>query len=118
VGFPVKAFDMQIYKVTDNYSVCGQITADDVAQIKASGFNCIMCNRPDSEEFGQPTAKIIKMAAEDHGIKFFYLPFGRTGISQELLSEFRDVINGDYGPVFAYCRTGNRCGILWNAAHS
>ncbi|MEO1920207.1 MAG: TIGR01244 family sulfur transferase [Paracoccaceae bacterium] len=109
---------MQIYKVTDNYSVSGQISASDVAQIKASGFNCIMCNRPDGEEFGQPTAENIRTAAENHGIKFFYVPFGHTRISQELLTEFCDVINGDHGPVFAYCRTGNRCGMLWNAAHS
>lgn len=107
---------MQIYKVTDNYSVCGQISASDVAQIKASGFKTIMCNRPDGEEFGQPTAEIIGKAAEDHDIKFFYLPMGRTGISDDLLNDFRAVVNGSNDPVFAYCRTGNRCGMLWNAS--
>ena len=109
---------MQIYKITDNYSVSGQISASDVDLIKASGYKCIMCNRPDGEEFGQPSAEIIKKAAEDHEIKFFYLPLGRTAISEELLSDFREVVNGDNGPVFAYCRTGNRCGILWNASQS
>ena len=109
---------MQIHKVTDNYSVCGQITAADVALIKASGFKSIMCNRPDGEEFGQPSAEIIKQAAEDHDIKFFYVPMGRTGIGAELLSDFREVVDGDNGPVFAYCRTGNRCGLLWNASQA
>lgn len=109
---------MQVYKITENYSVCGQITASDVALIKASGFKCIMCNRPDSEEFGQPAAETIKAAAVDHDIKFVHLPLGRTGLSQELLADFRDVINGNHGPVFAYCRTGSRCEMLWNAAHS
>lgn len=109
---------MQVYKVTDNYSVSSQITASDVALIKASGFKSIMCNRPDGEEFGQPSAEIIKQAAEDHKIKFFYLPLGRTGISAELLEDFREVISGDNDPVFAYCRTGNRCGMLWNASQS
>lgn len=107
---------MQIYKVTDNYSVCGQISASDVALIKASGFKCIMCNRPDDEEVGQPSAEIIRKAAEEHDIKFFYVPMGRSGISAELMRDFRDVTNGDNGPVFAYCRTGNRCEILWNAS--
>ena len=109
---------MQVYKVTDDYSVCGQISASDVALIKASGYKTIMCNRPDGEEFGQPTAEIIKKAAEDHEMKFFYLPLGRAGIGEDLLNEFRDVVNGDNGPVFAYCRSGNRCGILWNASQS
>jgi uncharacterized protein (TIGR01244 family) len=107
---------MQVNKVTENYSVCGQISASDVAQIKASGFKSIMCNRPDGEELGQPTAEIIRKAAEDYGMKFFYVPLGRTGISAELLSDFRDVVSGNNDPVFAYCRTGNRCGVLWNAS--
>ena len=109
---------MQVQKVTDNYTVSGQISASDVAVIKASGFNCIMCNRPDGEEYGQPDAETIKQAAEDLGIKFFYLPLGRTGISDELLNSFREVVNGDNGPVFAYCRSGTRCGMLWNASQS
>ena len=109
---------MQIHKVTDNYSVCGQITAADVAQIKALGFKSIMCNRPDGEEFGQPSAEIIKQVAKDHDIKFYYVPMGRTGISDELLNSFREVVEGDNGPVFAYCRTGNRCGMLWNASQA
>ena len=109
---------MQMYKVTDNFSLAGQISATDVAQIKAMGFKSIMCNRPDGEEFGQPSAEIIKKAAEDHEMEFFFVPMGRTGISNELLADFRNVINGDNGPVFAYCRTGNRCGMLWNASQA
>ncbi len=109
---------MQIYKVTDNYSVASQISASDVALIKAAGFKSIMCNRPDGEEFGQPSAEIIRQAAKDHDIKFFHVPMGRTGISAELLADFRDVVNGENDPVFAYCRTGNRCGLLWNASQS
>lgn len=109
---------MQIYKVTDDFSLAGQISVSDVAQIKAMGFKTIMCNRPDGEEFGQPSAEIIKNAADAHEMKFFMVPMGRTGISNELLADFRAVINGDHGPVFAYCRTGNRCGMLWNASQA
>ena len=106
---------MKIYKVTEEYSVCGQISAMDVAEIKAAGFKSIMCNRPDGEEFGQPKAETIKKATEEHGLKFFFLPFGQAGIDENLLNNFREVVSGDNDPVFAYCRTGNRCGMLWNA---
>lgn len=109
---------MQVYKVTEEFTVSGQISASDVALIKASGFKTIMCNRPDGEEFGQPTAAIIKKAAEDHDMKFFFLPLGRAAITDELLDEFRGVVNGGNGPVFAYCRSGNRCGMLWNASQA
>lgn len=107
---------MQVYKVTEDLTISGQISASDVALIKASGFKTIMCNRPDGEEFGQPTAAIIKKAAEDHEMDFHYLPLGRTAITDELLNGFRGVVGGDNGPVFAYCRSGNRCGMLWNAS--
>jgi len=109
---------MQIYKVTEDFSISGQISATDVALIKASGFKTIMCNRPDGEEFGQPTVEIIKKAAEDHELNFFYLPLGRAAITTELLDGFRDVVNGQNGRVFAYCRSGTRCGMLWNASQS
>ena len=109
---------MQIYKVTDNYSVASQISASDVALIKAAGFKSIMCNRPDGEEFGQPSAEIIRQAAIDHEIKFYYVPMGRDGISTQLLADFSEVVNGTNDPVFAYCRTGNRCGMLWNASQA
>ncbi len=109
---------MQVHKVTEKFTISGQISASDVPLIKASGFKTIMCNRPDGEEFGQPTAAIIKKAAEDHEMKFFYLPLGRSAITNELLEGFRDVVNGDHGSVFAYCRSGNRCGMLWNASQN
>ncbi|OUS07586.1 TIGR01244 family protein [Rhodobacterales bacterium 52_120_T64] len=109
---------MQVSKVTDEFSICGQISASDVALIKATGFRTIVCNRPDDEEYGQPAAEIIKKAAEDLDMKFYYLPLGRTGISSELLEDFRNVVNGKNGPVFAYCRTGARCGMLWDASQS
>lgn len=109
---------MQVHKVNEEFTVSGQISASDVALIKASGFKTIMCNRPDGEEFGQPNAETIKQAAKEHDLEFFHLPLGRDPITTELLDGFRDVVNGGNGPVFAYCRSGNRCGILWNASQS
>ena len=108
---------MQIHKIADNYSVSGQITPADVPTIKAAGFNTIMCNRPDGESFGQPGSDMIKKAAEDLGMKFHYVPQGHSGISMNTLADFRKVI-AEGEPVFAYCRSGNRCAMLWNAAHS
>ena len=109
---------MQVHKVTEEFTVSGQISASDVALIKASGFKTIMCNRPDGEEFGQPSAESIQKAAEEHDLKFFHLPLGRDPITTELLDDFRGVVNGGNDPVFAYCRSGTRCGILWNASQS
>jgi len=95
-----------------NYTVTGQITVADVASIKAAGFDTIMCNRPDGEEAGQPAADQIKRAAKKAGLKFFYVPMGGAP-APSTLSDFKSVVSGENGKVFAYCRTGNRCTILW-----
>ncbi len=109
---------MQIHKVTDNFSLSGQISPADVPLIKAAGFKTIMCNRPDGESFGQPTSEMIRKVAEENGMKFFYVPMSHKGMGMNTLADFRKVISGENDPVFAYCRSGNRCGMLWNAAHS
>ncbi len=109
---------MQIHKISDTYSVSGQISPADVPLIKAAGFKTIMCNRPDGESFGQPSAAMIKEAAADLDIPFHYVPMAHTGMSMTTLADFRKVLAEADTPVFAYCRTGNRSAILWNAANS
>ncbi len=97
------------------YTVTGQITVADIAAIKAAGYDTVMCNRPDGEAAGQPTAKQIKRAVEKAGMKFFHVPMGRT-LDPNTVPDFKAVVSGDNGKVFAYCRTGNRCTILWKMA--
>ncbi len=100
-----------------NYAVTGQISVADVADIKAAGFDTVMCNRPDGEAPGQPAAAQIKRAVEKAGMKFYHVPMGRS-LSPDTLSDFKAVTDGDNGKVFAYCRTGNRCTILWKSTRS
>lgn len=100
-----------------NYAVTGQISVADVADIKAAGFDTVMCNRPDGEAPGQPAAAQIKRAVEKAGMKFYHVPMGRS-LSPNTLSDFKAVTDGDSGKIFAYCRTGNRCTILWKSTRS
>lgn len=100
-----------------NYTVTGQISVADVADIKAAGFNTVMCNRPDGEAPGQPAASQIQRAVEKAGMKFFYVPMGRA-LAPNTLSDFKAVTGGDNGKVFAYCRSGNRCTVLWKTTQS
>jgi len=109
---------MQITKITDTYSVADQISVADIPLIKARGFQVIMCNRPDGEEFGQPEVEIIRQAVGDHGLKFYFVPMAHTGLGPTTLHDFTDVITQETGPILAYCRTGNRCTMLWNATQN
>ena len=54
---------MEYRQITDDYAVSGQITPEDIAAIKAAGFRSIICNRPDDEQPGQPSAAEIAVAA-------------------------------------------------------
>ena len=94
------------------YAATGQISVADVAEIKAAGFDTIMCNRPDGEDQGQPAAEQIARAAKKAGLKFFHVPLARA-LEPNTLADFKAVVGGENGKVFAYCRSGNRCTILW-----
>jgi Putative phosphatase (DUF442) len=50
---------MELTKLTHRLSTSPQIRPEEVADIAAAGFRSIVCNRPDGEEQGQPTADEI-----------------------------------------------------------
>ncbi|MCF6273445.1 MAG: TIGR01244 family sulfur transferase [Rhodobacteraceae bacterium] len=103
-------------ELAPRYSVSGQITVADIADIKAAGYDTIMCNRPDGEAPGQPAASQIKRAAKKAGLNFYHVPMGGA-MAPNTVGDFKAVVNTDSnGKVFAYCRTGNRCTMLWKMA--
>ncbi len=106
--------NLTVTELDPNYTATGQITVADVAAIKAAGYDTVMCNRPDGEAPGQPDSAQIRRAVEKAGMKFFYVPMGRT-LAPHTLGDFKAVTNGDNGKVFAYCRSGNRSTILWKS---
>ena len=61
---------MEYRQITDDYAVSGQITPDDVAAIKAAGFRSIICNRPDDEQPGQPSADGDRPRSQAAGLAF------------------------------------------------
>jgi sulfide:quinone oxidoreductase len=106
---------MSIRKLSDEVSVAGQITADDVPVLASHGFRAIVCNRPDGESHGQPPAAEIKAAAALAGLEFRYIPVHHNGSSMPA-AEFRAALEELPKPVLAYCRSGARSGMLYSAA--
>jgi len=106
--------------LTEKLAVAGQISPSDLSEIASSGFQSVICNRPDFE-YGadQPTAESIQSAAEQAGLQFRFLPVapdggtaapdgGTAANAQEmgvLLSEMPR-------PILAYCYSGGRCMAL------
>ncbi len=104
-----------IRQVDDKIAVSGQIRAADVEPIKASGISMIVCNRPDGEEPGQPTAAEIERAAEAAGLDFRHIPVIR-GIGPSDVKSMQEALEEASGKVLAYCRSGNRSTLLWAVA--
>lgn len=109
---------MTIYKLTETCSVAGQIEPGDVESLRQNGFVTIVCNRPDDEDFAQPSATEIGHACDDHGVAFHHLPISNTGISTEMVREFRRIVAESNGSVLAYCRSGQRSSVLWQYSGS
>ncbi len=109
---------MTIYRLSETCAVASQIRPDDVAALAADGFTTIICNRPDGEDFGQPAAAAIATECEAHGIAFHDIPVGRSGLTMDLVERFRDAVAASPGLVLAYCRSGQRSSVLWQASGS
>jgi uncharacterized protein (TIGR01244 family) len=95
--------------------VSGQIQPAEVAALKESGVTMIVCNRPDGEEAGQPTAAEIERAAEEAGLQFRHVPIIR-GIGPSDVEMVQEALESAEGKVLLYCRSGNRSSLAWAVA--
>lgn len=95
--------------ITADYAVSGQITPEQIAEVKAAGFRSVICNRPDEEQPGQPPAASVQQAAEAAGLEFRYIPVVSGQIAPGDVDAMAEALDSLEGPVFAYCRSGARC---------
>ena len=103
----------QIKPVTDEFSVSGQLTAEDVEHLAARGVKSLICNRPDGEANDQPNIAELEVAAERHGLQVQYLPVVAGQIEAADIDAFLSCYERLPKPVHAFCRTGTRSMTLW-----
>jgi uncharacterized protein (TIGR01244 family) len=107
---------VQIGKLSEDYFISGQIEPEHVPMLAEHGFKTIICNRPDGEDAGQPTAEEIRTAAAENGIAFLHIPVVPPGVSPQNMQDFKDKYDEIATPVLMYCRTGTRCAMLYQLA--
>ncbi|WP_224826474.1 bifunctional protein tyrosine phosphatase family protein/NAD(P)/FAD-dependent oxidoreductase [Cognatishimia sp. MH4019] len=105
---------MEIKEISERFSVSPQITAADIAALKAAGFKAIICNRPDGEGADQPTFAEIEKEAQKAGIEARYVPVVAGKVSDDDAAAFGAALKDIPRPVLAYCRTGTRSATLWS----
>lgn len=106
---------MNVSELAENYAVAAQIQPADVEALAAAGYTTVICNRPDDEEPGQPSAADIATACEKAGITFHHIPVSGMPIPEAAIEAHRDAIENSTGPVLGYCRSGQRSMIIWQA---
>ena len=107
-----------IRQLDDKTMVSGQLTPDEVADLKAHGVTMLVNNRPDNEDAGQPMSADLEAAAQAAGMEYRHIPI-RYGMGPSDVEAMRDAINatGD-GKLLAFCRSGNRSTLAWAVARS
>ena len=105
-------------KLSERVSVTDQATPQEIPAIRAAGFKAIIGNRPDNEEAGQPAWQEIEAAARKAGLQTRFVPLSGPVPTDEALAGFDGALSDLDGPILAFCRTGRRSEILWNATQS
>lgn len=95
--------------------VAGQIGPADVAEAAAAGIKTIVNNRPDGEEYCQPTGAEIEAAAKAAGLAYCHIPIA-GGFSQADVEAMAEAL--EHGPALAFCRSGTRSAYLWALARA
>src|ERR1700712_6064711 len=99
---------MDIRQIDDEYSVSGQISVQDLDEIKAMGFQSIVCHRPDHESPDQPDFDDIATRAEELGIMIVHVPVGPMGVTEEAAQGMVDALDEFPRPMLGYCPSGAR----------
>lgn len=84
---------MDIRQIDDEYSVSGQITLEELDEIKALGFKSIVCHRPDHESPDQTSFSVIEARAKELGLNIAHVPVGPMGVTEEAVQGMVDALD-------------------------
>lgn len=104
---------MDLHRITPEYTVAPQVEPTDMAELARAGFTTVICNRPDAEVPPDLQVAAMRAAAEAAGLTFIDNPVVNGGLTQDMVETQSRAIADSTGPVFAYCRSGTRCTIVW-----
>ena len=108
---------MDIRPIDDEYSVSGQISVEDLDQIKALGFKSIVCHRPDGESPDQTPFSVIEARARELGLDIAHVPVGPMGVTEEAVAGMVDALDEFPRPMLGYCRSGARSTATYQKSH-
>ena len=100
--------------VEQGFYVTAQLSAGDMAGIKAAGFASVINNRPDHEGGpSQPDSISVEAAARAAGLNYQNLPVPPSGHADPDARRMLELVHSLPQPVLAFCRTGTRSAALY-----
>ncbi|MCC9623104.1 TIGR01244 family phosphatase [Thalassospira sp. MA62] len=105
-------------RLSDEVTVSPQLPIEAIQDIADAGYKTIICNRPDDEDPGQPSFAEIAAKAKEAGMTAIFQPVASGNVSDADADAFAANLDSAPKPVFAYCRSGTRCTILWSLANA
>lgn len=109
---------LDLRRLTETYSVAPQIAPEDMASLKALGFDTVIDNRPDAEIPADLQGDAMAVAARAAGLTFVLNPVTPGQFTPDLVARQRAAIDAAQGPVFAYCASGNRSTVVWELVNA
>ena len=105
---------VKVSTLTERFAVSGQVTPDQVADLKARGYTTIIALRPDAEGPDQPSAAHMDTVARSHGMVFAYVPVAPGPIPDSAVAALGNALDDNPGKVLLYCRSGSRAARTWS----
>jgi sulfide:quinone oxidoreductase len=102
--------------LSEELSSSPQISAADVAAVKAAGFRSILCLRPDGEAPGQPPFTAIATEAGRLGLEARYIPIVPGRMGEIEIGAFQQAVAELPKPILGYCASGRRVAAAAQAA--
>lgn len=109
---------MELTRQSYRLSTSPQIKPADLRQLADDGFTGVINNRPDAEGPEQPTSLELEAEAKRLGLAYWHIPVVPGEMTAKNVRAFADALEEARGPVFAFCRTGNRAAALWKATQA
>ncbi len=83
---------MDVRKLSDAVSVAPQLSVREIAEAARLGFRTLINNRPDGEDFLQPSARELEAAAREQGLEYHHLPVVSGALTERDVHAFRALL--------------------------
>jgi uncharacterized protein (TIGR01244 family) len=97
-----------LQKISDHVFVTAQLQLKNIRRLTDQGIMTLIDLRPDGEDNNQPSSIAMRNAAEQRGLKFFYIPVPHETIPDDAVAALREALSDKQQPALLYCRTGRR----------